>query len=303
MSSSAEPPIFSLVVPAYNAAGTLRRAVRSIIEQDLPVEIVVVDDGSTDNTADVIGEIGTETALPIVHRKILNSGPSAARNLGVLLSSGAYIVFLDADDCLLPDALKVFESAIKHYGYPDAIYGGFELQEENRPVRCYRAPPTRGNAAADFRAFLTTRPRPLTPGNVCVNRQVFDRLRFPEHLRIAEDLVFFGHLMATSRVASVPQPVLRRFGIAQRGTDRAVLRVEELVRSVDALFDPGILPPEAMALRRSQLGMTYLSLFRVFHAAGRQQLARRYFWKGLALVPGRATQPRYLRKLVRSYMN
>ena len=273
-----------------------------MIQQGQPAEIIVVDDGSVGNTAAIVDRIAADVALPILYKRIDNSGPAAARNLGVTMSSGSYVVFLDADDCLLPDALGSFDRAIRHHGYPDAVYGGFELQEEDRPLRRYRVPPMRGGASADFRAFLTMRPRPLTPGNVCVHRRVFDRLSFPDHLRIAEDLVFFGHLVATSRIVAIPQPVLRRFGIAQRGTDRAVLRSDELIAAVDALFDSRVLPAEVMALRRLQLGMTYLSLFRAFHCAGRQHEARQYFWKGLRLAPHRATRPTYVRKLLRSYV-
>jgi glycosyltransferase involved in cell wall biosynthesis len=235
----------------------------------------------------------------MIFRRTRNGGPAAARNLGAKLATGRYVLFLDADDRLMPGAITAFEAAIAANGEPDAVYGGFILQQPGRPAKRYPAPQTQGDRLADFRAFLETRPRPLTPGGVCVHRRAIARLAFPERLRIAEDLVFFGQLVATSRVVSVPDLVLERFGVARRGTDRAILRADELLHAVDILFDPAILPPPFMTLRNRQLGMTYLTLFRAFQSAGYQTEARRYFWKGARLVPMRAARPTYLRKILR----
>lgn len=94
--------LISVIIPAYQAVSTIKRAVDSVLSIPLDsVEVIVVDDGSTDGTAEVLSEISAlDTRLRVVRQE--NSGRSVARNNGVSLSSGEWIMFLDADDYLLP---------------------------------------------------------------------------------------------------------------------------------------------------------------------------------------------------------
>lgn len=93
----------SAVIPAYNAEGFLRSAIESALSQTLkPIEIVVVDDGSKDNTFKIASSYGP----PVVAFQQLNQGPASARNLGICRSHGEWIAFLDADDTWLPYKLE-----------------------------------------------------------------------------------------------------------------------------------------------------------------------------------------------------
>ncbi|MBL8697866.1 MAG: glycosyltransferase [Alphaproteobacteria bacterium] len=96
-------PTVSVIVPAYNARATILPTVTSALEQShAPVEIIVVDDGSTDDTASIA------SSLPIPVRVIRkpNGGPASARNVGALAAIGEWLAFLDADDIFLPDKLR-----------------------------------------------------------------------------------------------------------------------------------------------------------------------------------------------------
>ena len=93
----------SAVIPAYNVEKYIARAIDSVLAQTCPVyEIVVVDDGSTDKTADVIRSFGDRVIL--IQQK--NAGVSAARNAGIEAASGDWIAFLDADDEWLPERIQ-----------------------------------------------------------------------------------------------------------------------------------------------------------------------------------------------------
>ena len=96
--------LISVVIPAYQAVNTIKRAVDSALSIPLDsVEVIVVDDGSTDGTAEVLAGISaSDVRLRVVRQE--NSGRSVARNNGFNLASGKWVMFLDADDYLLPEA-------------------------------------------------------------------------------------------------------------------------------------------------------------------------------------------------------
>jgi len=103
---------FSVVIPAYNAAQTIVKAVESCLQQSYaPHEIIVVDDGSTDETEQLLGERFGDKI--IYTRLYKNLGPSFARNKGMDLATGNYIAFLDADDVWHADKLLVAKSILE----------------------------------------------------------------------------------------------------------------------------------------------------------------------------------------------
>ena len=104
VSSAPPPPLVSVIVPAYNAERFLGRALRSGLAQTYPhLELIVVDDGSADRTAEVIRSF---TDARIRHLSQPNRGQGAARNLGIRASTGRYVTFLDADDVYLPQKVE-----------------------------------------------------------------------------------------------------------------------------------------------------------------------------------------------------
>jgi len=100
----------STIIPTYNSAKTLGRAIESVLQQTLPTyEIIIIDDGSVDETPEVINRFQDK----IKYIKQINSGVSAARNTGIKASSGDWIAFLDADDEWLPNKLELQLKALK----------------------------------------------------------------------------------------------------------------------------------------------------------------------------------------------
>jgi glycosyltransferase involved in cell wall biosynthesis len=98
-----ESPEVSVVIPCYNQGKFLGEAIKSVLDQTFhDFEIIVIDDGSTDDTAAIASGYPS-----IVYKYQENRGPSTARNEGFAISNGTYIVFLDADDRLLPEALQI----------------------------------------------------------------------------------------------------------------------------------------------------------------------------------------------------
>jgi glycosyltransferase involved in cell wall biosynthesis len=99
-------PLVSVVIPAFNAAETVARAITSVLEQNYrPLELIVVDDASTDGTAEVVQSFISQGVQLI--RLSITHGAAGARNAAIFQAKGKYLAFLDSDDAWLPDKLKV----------------------------------------------------------------------------------------------------------------------------------------------------------------------------------------------------
>jgi glycosyltransferase involved in cell wall biosynthesis len=104
-SGDPDGPLVSVVIPAYNAAATLAETLASVLAQTYRrLEVVVVDDGSADATADIVAAIAARDARVRLVRQA-NAGASAARNRGIAETSGALVAFVDADDLWAPDKI------------------------------------------------------------------------------------------------------------------------------------------------------------------------------------------------------
>ncbi len=113
-------PLLSVIIPSYNRAGLIARTLNSIFAQDCDnLEVLVVDDGSTDGTPDVVRAYGR----PITLLEQENKGPGAARNLGLRSASGEYVAFLDSDDLWFPWTVSTYRSVIEKNNRPAFIAG------------------------------------------------------------------------------------------------------------------------------------------------------------------------------------
>ena len=153
-STRASAPDVSVVIPVYNRTAMLVRAVRSCFEQPCAVEVVVVDDGSTDDVpAALADQFGPDARLRIVRQE--NQGACVARNRGLALAAGEFIKFLDSDDELLPGALAQEIHAARRDGC-DALLTGWEERSfradgtEDRARRRTRAAPDLSHGIDDM---------------------------------------------------------------------------------------------------------------------------------------------------------
>jgi glycosyltransferase involved in cell wall biosynthesis len=120
--------MFSVVIPTYNRRALLERCLASVRAQTFEdYEIVVVDDGSTDGTVEMLNDLGSGRLKIIVQD---NAGPGAARNRGVAAASGRYLAFLDSDDFWFPWTLFAYVQAIEQCGNPAFIAGTPYLFEQ-----------------------------------------------------------------------------------------------------------------------------------------------------------------------------
>jgi glycosyltransferase involved in cell wall biosynthesis len=114
------PPRFSVLIPVHNRKDFVCEAIDSVLAQTFPdYEVLVIDDGSTDGTADAIRSYGRR--VRILHQA--NQGPEVARNLAASQADGEYLVMLDSDDLLMPVALETYNRVICTLGSPPVVIG------------------------------------------------------------------------------------------------------------------------------------------------------------------------------------
>jgi succinoglycan biosynthesis protein ExoO len=132
--ASGEAPSVSVIIPAYNASAYIERAILSAQQQTgHSLEIIVVDDCSTDNTCDVVRRLQLADDRIILHKTIKNGGPSEARNLAIGHAKGRWIAILDADDTWKQGRLKnLIEIALEQSC--DIIADNYVLHDESRPA-------------------------------------------------------------------------------------------------------------------------------------------------------------------------
>ena len=123
-------PFFSIIVPSYNVEKYLGEAVESVKKQNFSdYEIILVDDGSTDNTGSLCDELANNNSkIRVIHQK--NAGLSEARNSGMQIAKGRYFILLDADDKLSNDSMENLQKAIEDQNYPDFVVSRRESFED-----------------------------------------------------------------------------------------------------------------------------------------------------------------------------
>jgi glycosyltransferase involved in cell wall biosynthesis len=129
-------PVFSVVIPAYNAPRTIESCVRSVLAQTRSdFELIVVDDGSTDDTADRVQALASEDPrIELIRQE--NRGTAGARNTGIARARGRYVSFLDNDDLWMPNYLEQMHRALEADPSAGMAYtDGWNLGDSNRKIR------------------------------------------------------------------------------------------------------------------------------------------------------------------------
>jgi hypothetical protein len=202
---------FSVVVPLYNKARFVGAAVASALAQTLPpLEVIVIDDGSTDGSLQALAALPTDPRLRVVTQS--NRGVSAARNLGIALAQGDWVALLDADDQWHPQFLQALAGAHRRYPQADLLATGFrpiEGAQAQAPCPLAHWSVTRGADDAQLVTDLRRRwmqGAPLCTSSVAIRAQRLRELGicFREGESYGEDLDLWFRLAEAAPVATVP---------------------------------------------------------------------------------------------------
>lgn len=133
----------SVIMPAYNAAATVRASVASVLAQThRNLELVVVDDGSKDASVAIVSQMAAADSRIVLWRQPRNAGVAAARNAGIALATGTHVAFLDSDDRWHPEKLEVQLARLGQTGAKVAYSAYLRVDESGRVLSTVRPPPS-----------------------------------------------------------------------------------------------------------------------------------------------------------------
>lgn len=221
----------SVIIPLYNKVREIERTLRSVARQSvLPLEVIVVDDGSTDGSAEVVEAM----ALPIVRLvRQTNRGVSAARNRAMEMARGEWMALLDGDDCWEAEYLENIERMIDNYAAAGAIGTAFfvddgkSLVEGNTPTE---------EGVVDFFAESMSR-YVLIPSATVFRRDLALAMGgFPEGMRMAEDQYLWTKIARTAQVAFSPRRLVIYSRVAENRS-ASIYQPEQTTHSLEELYD------------------------------------------------------------------
>lgn len=202
---------FSVIIPLYNKGPYLSKALTSVIAQTFrEFELIVVDDGSTDDSFLVAQSVLQDADVKHQLIRQENAGVSTARNNGVMAASGDYICFLDADDWWAPSFLERMDWLI--HEYPDAgIYGtNYYVVKNGRQRICVTTAQT--GYINYCRTYAEKLQMPLWTGAVSIPRPVFRETGgFKPHLKLGEDFDLWIRIALSHKVAFLDEPLAYYF--------------------------------------------------------------------------------------------
>lgn len=268
-------PLVSVIIPAFNCKDCIDRAIGSVLAQNYrPIEVIVVDDGSTDGTGEKVKTYGPSVRLVPQD----NTGPAAARNRGIGESNGEFIAFLDADDEWLPRRLeRCMEPMLRDENVGMTYCWTFrQFPDGRRIIRNLRA-----EQQWSFPRILWRSALQHTSATIC-RRSVLGRVGcFDATLKTREDRDLWIRMSEESEVAAIEEPLSIqhvREGSASRSTDDEQKRIDYFKIVENALRRR----PERYEPHRNTLYAEAYHYWGVrYYTALDHRLARKYFLQSL----------------------
>jgi glycosyltransferase involved in cell wall biosynthesis len=275
-------PRVRVVIPTFNNARFVGAAIQSVLEQSVgDFEVVVVDDGSTDATREVVEAIRDRR---VVYRRQENQGPSAARNNALRDATNELVAFLDADDLWLPEKLARQLALVDASPAVGLVHGAYVVVDEQGRELVRRLGPGLTGRVADRLAVEN-----LVSGSAStalVRRALLDRVGlFDESLRGGEDWDVWFRVARVSELAYVPEPIAKIRRHATNST-RAEDRIRtDLTRLIGKIYSDPTLPPELRRLEPRAWAAMHLAMARFARNGGSKRRALGYLLRAIGTRP------------------
>lgn len=261
---------FSIIVPVYNVAPYLRACLDSILAQTYTNwEAICVDDGSTDGSAVILDEYADkDSRIRVIHQA--NAGVSCARNVGLVYASGEWLWFVDGDDTINPEALKILNGATEDYPSADMV--------KYRNVCAEQEPDAWKSAAQNPPRLLVDKKDQLLQAfdganKFVIRRECVKHFQF-EHYRWLEDILYVIKSVGQSRNILLRSDVLYFYRIRPGSaihSQRTCEQVAEIFRATHSVID------EAERIMREHPESNYYEYLKRLHALAYFTFREEYF--------------------------
>lgn len=276
-------PLLSVIITAYNEGDYLREAVRSVQRQTLSnLEIILVDDGSTGRTREVVESLNGEPRLQIIRQK--NQGPSAARNAGLKLARGKYVGFLDGDDLWAPDKAASQVAIMEEDPQVDLTFAWWRVVDEQGKDTGRRGKPNKQEIQLED---LIRRNLLGSTSNVIARKEaLFQAGLFDPSLRAAEDMEFWIRVarLREGNLGGIPRVLLDyrlRSGQLSKNWQKMLEDWERVLAKIRTLEPQRVAAVEYEARAISNRYISYLA-----YEAEDYPTARTFLYRALRMKPG-----------------
>jgi glycosyltransferase involved in cell wall biosynthesis len=240
--------LVSVIIPTYNRAAVLREAIESVLSQSYTqFELIVVDDGSTDATAELLLQYGEKVS--VLHTG--HGGPSAARNCGIAVARGSHIAFLDSDDVWLPEKLRSQKLFLQDHSEARIC------QTEEIWIRSgVRVNPMKKHKKYSGWIFEQCLPLCIvSPSAVMIERSIFDEVGlFDEAFPACEDYDLWLRISARYPIFLLDTPLIIKRGGHDDQQSKIIPQLDQYrIRALCKILDSGILNPAQRQQALSEL--------------------------------------------------
>lgn len=271
--------LISIVIPAYNYAEKISRAVNSVMAQlgEASADLLVIDDGSTDQTLQVLEllKVQHHDGFRVISKP--NSGLASVRNLGIKETSGRYLIFLDADDEMAPGALVALTQHLEQNPESRMVIGAYWSIFANGKQRLRPVSVLPNSRRGCVQGYLLKKTVVLSNGACAMHRDVFAPGDYPEVFRSAEDIPVFAQVLARFPCTAIDQPLALIHKHPTSLRHNLKFARETGLALVDEVFSPARMPAEFQDLKRSFVAQRCASLFRTFYSAGERDIALDFY--------------------------
>jgi len=276
-----EAALVSVIIPTYNYGHFIAEAIQSVLSQSYRnFEIIVIDDGSTDSTKDVVSSF---PGVRYLHQA--NQGIAQSRNAGLFASRGEFLVFLDADDRLLPDALTLGVAALEAKPECAFVSGQWELFSKNG--ESLPSPPINCIQSDHYRAFLHSN-YIGTVGQVMFRRSILEAVNgFDSTVPGCDDFELYLRLARSYPVQCHDKVVLQHRRHAANTSGKRDMMLQSVLRIYEAQTSHVQCKPELEALQQQRIKLCQKGLGKELNTQKQARIKANWLVKGIIQIRDR----------------